>query len=108
MSGLATLLWPALDVGTALEALARRSGLAPRSVHVPPIPQGVAEDREQLATWIESTAAWLGVEAEPILAPYRDAEGLLHRAPPALTRVENGPSPNFAAVLKSSRGSVSL
>jgi ATP-binding cassette subfamily B protein len=108
MTGLATFLWPARDVGTALEALAQRSGLASRSVQVPATPQGVAEDREQLANWIESTAAWLYFEAQPIVAAYQSTDALLHRVAPALLRVENGPAPNFAVVLKSSRRSVSL
>jgi len=108
MSGLAKFLWRARDVGAALEALAQRTGLAPRSVHIPCTPQRVEEQREQLATWIESTAAWLGVEAEPMVAAYQDIEELLCRFAPGLLRIEAVPAPSFAAVLKGSRRSVSL
>ena len=85
--------WPLSQLGSGLEALARRSKLEPSAVSVPHPPSSLAgvEDpvasRDALDQWIESAANWLGVEAEPSAIPYEGLEQLLENAGPAVLQV---------------------
>ncbi|MFL5542227.1 MAG: hypothetical protein ACJ8J0_24785, partial [Longimicrobiaceae bacterium] len=63
--------WPAARLGEALELLARRAGYRPRAVPVEPPPAGVGD--EAVERWLQAAARWLGVEAEPVEAPYAQA-----------------------------------
>jgi ABC-type transport system involved in cytochrome bd biosynthesis fused ATPase/permease subunit len=68
-----------------MEALARKSGLAPRPVKTPIPPHDLVRDgNEALGRWIEAAAGCLGLEAEPLEAPYGEAEQLVRNAGPAL------------------------
>jgi len=73
---LASVAWPAARLPEAIEALARRCSFPLRAaagtVTAPPA-------SAQSERWIESVAAWLGVEAEPFLVTpnQREAEGLV-------------------------------
>ena len=84
------IAWPASRVGEALEALARRSALRPKSVELPLPPANLADDPRQLGLWIESAASSLGVEAEPCEIRYADVERRLTLAAPALLRCSDG------------------
>jgi hypothetical protein len=76
MSDLDALTWPAAQLGEAIAALGRRSGLVPRLREAPASPEGLArEGAEALGAWIEATAAWLGLEAEAVEAPYTRRSG---------------------------------
>jgi ATP-binding cassette subfamily B protein len=90
--------WSLSQLGSGLEALARRSKLEPSAVPVPPPPSSLAAldhpvaSRDALNQWIESAANWLGVEAEPSAIPYEGLEQLLENAGPAVLQVPgNGP-----------------
>jgi ATP-binding cassette subfamily B protein len=88
--------WPAERLGEALEALARKSGLPVRDGEVPRPPATLALHAGMQGQWIEATAAWLGLEVEPVEIPYPDLERNLRAAGPALVRLSNG---SFAAIL---------
>jgi ATP-binding cassette subfamily B protein len=90
------------QLGSGLEALARKSKLEPSSLPVPHPPGSLAAlDSEStgfgalnhgalnhaLNQWIESVATWLGVEAEPSTMPYEGLEHLLENAGPAVLQV---------------------
>jgi len=68
---LAALLWSLSELGSGLEALARKSELQPLGVQVPHPPSSLASldnssaSRDALSQWIESAGNWLGLEAEP-------------------------------------------
>jgi ATP-binding cassette subfamily B protein len=90
--------WSLSQLGSGLEALARRSKLEPSVVPVPDPPSSLAAwdnpaaSRDALDQWIESAANWLGVEAEPSAIPYEGLEQLLESAGPAVLQVPgNGP-----------------
>jgi len=90
--------WSLSQLGSGLEALARRSKLEPSVVPVPDPPSSLAAwdnpaaSRDALDQWIESAANWLGVEAEPSAVPYEGLEQLLESAGPAVLQVPgNGP-----------------
>ena len=111
---LSTLLWSLSQLGSGLEALARRSELQPSAVQVPPPPSAIAffEDsaasRDALNQWIESAANWLGLEAEPSAVPYEGLEQLIQNAGPAVLRVPGNGAPSFLFLLPRKRGRVSV
>jgi ATP-binding cassette subfamily B protein len=84
------IAWPASRVGEALETLAQRSGLRPRSIELPVPPANIADDAHRLGLWIESAANSLGVEAEPAEIRYTDIERKLASAAPAILRCSDG------------------
>src|SRR5437879_5841700 len=95
-----TLSWPASRLGEAMEALAHKSGLAPRPVKTPSPPNDLARNgNEALGRWIEAAAGCLGLEAEPLEAPYGEAEQLVRNAGPALLRLPGKEEPRFLALL---------
>jgi ATP-binding cassette subfamily B protein len=91
------LFWSLSQLGSGLEALARRSKLEPSTVAVPHPPSLLAAQdaaasldalkRDALNQWIESAANWLGVEAEPSAIPYEGLEQLLANAGPAVLQM---------------------
>ena len=91
--------WPAERLGEALEALARKSGLPLKDGNVPRPPATLALHAGLQGQWIEATAAWLGLEVEPMEISYPDLERNL-RAGPALMKLSDG---SFAAVLVNGR-----
>ena len=111
---LSALLWSLSQLGSGLEALARRSELQPSAVQVPPPPSSIAffEDsaasRDALNQWIESAANWLGLEAEPSAVPYEGLEQLIQNAGPAVLRVPGNGAPSFLFLLPRKRGRVSV
>ncbi|HVP52074.1 MAG TPA: ABC transporter ATP-binding protein [Terriglobales bacterium] len=84
------IAWPANRVGEALEALARRSELRPKSMDLPMPPANAADDPRRLGLWIESAASALGLEAEPEEIRYADLETRLAGASPAVVRCSDG------------------
>src|SRR5215831_9104279 len=109
MRDLNTLVWPVARLGEALEAMARRSGLAPGERETPVPPEGLARDNtEALGAWIETAATWLGLEAESVEVPYAEVEGLVRRAGPALLRLPDAEAPRFLALLGGRRRTVSV
>ena len=83
------IAWPANRAAEALEALARRSGLRPKSMAVA-TPATVDTDPTRLGRWIEATAAALGLDAEPEEVRYADADRILTSASPALFLLSDG------------------
>jgi ATP-binding cassette subfamily B protein len=96
--------WPAAQLGEALDALARHSGLAGRAEAVP-APRAATE---RLSPWIEAAASWLGCEAEPVQTPYGEVEDLVTNGGPALLRLPGPGTPRFVVLLASRRGRVAL
>jgi ATP-binding cassette subfamily B protein len=107
-SDLSLLTWPTAELGSAIEGLARRSGLAPRPVQVPVAPEAIGQDSQALSQWIEEATTWLGVEAEPLTMSYQAVDQIIRRACPALLRLpDNGPA-RFLLLLGNSCGTVSI
>jgi ATP-binding cassette subfamily B protein len=104
---LSTLAWPVAHLGIAIEALARKCGLRPRAVAVPTAPEQIAHDKDALTQWIETAAAWLGVEAEPLAVRHQEVQPLLNNPGPALLRLpDNGV--RFLLLLGNRCGTVSI
>ncbi len=98
------MLWPADRLGEALEVLARRGGLAPRSIEAPfPPPRLADENGVELGRWIEAAAIWLDIEAEPTAVEVVDLEGFLRTAGPAVLRLPGGGDGRFLALLDGAR-----
>ena len=101
--------WPASRLGEALAALGRRSRLGVRAVEVEAPPATIlADGGERLGRWIESAAAWLGLEAEPVQAAYAEVDKLLTGAAPALLRVRENSETRFLVLLGSDRRGLTL
>lgn len=93
----------------ALESLARAAGHGPLSGAAPPLPRAVAEGAlGEISTWLESTAAWLGLEAEPVFCTYPELDPLVRSAAPALLRVAVEGETGYLALLSAGRGSATL
>ncbi len=83
--------WPASRAAEALEALARKSGLRPKSVVIAaPLADAVESDPRRLGLWIEASAAAFGLDAEPEEIRYATVDRLLRSASPALLRLSDG------------------
>lgn len=96
------LTWPAGQLAQAIEALARASGLEPRSVQVPSasgnaLPDGVIEK------WIEDNAGWFGLEAEHVDVTYDAVDEMLRQIGPALLKIPSDGEPRFLALLGKAR-----
>ncbi len=102
---LISLAWPASQLGEALEALARLSGLA-GDAESPEVPGGTLVDGQQLDAWVCSAAAISGFEAEPVEAPYSEVEGLIRGGAPALLRLSG--EAKFIALLATRRGTATV
>lgn len=102
---LGAFCWPLSQLGVGVEALARKSRLAPRPVQIPAPPSsvasqsGAARNHEALNQWIESAAGWLGLEAEPFAVPYEGLHRMLKSAGPAVLRLDGDGNPEFLLVL---------
>jgi ATP-binding cassette subfamily B protein len=111
---LSALFWSLSELGSGLEALARRSKLQPSPVQVPHPPGSIAflEDsaasRDALNQWIESAATWLGLEAEPSALPYEGLERLVGNPGPAVLQVPGNGASRFLFLLPRNRGPVSV
>jgi ATP-binding cassette, subfamily B, bacterial len=105
---LAALAWPAGQLGHAIEVLARKSGLDPKSAQVPIAPAAAGSDSRELQEWIDAVAQWFGLEAEPVDASYETIDQMLRVAGPALVRVQVNGEAKFFALLGGSRKIVSL
>jgi ATP-binding cassette, subfamily B, bacterial len=104
---LETLSWPLPRLGEALEALARQSGLRSAET-LPPLPDPTRGCGELLGQWIESTARYLGLEAEPVEVPFAEVEQLVHGAGPAILHLPAEGEPQFLVLLRSSRRRASI
>jgi len=108
------LFWSLSQLGSGLEALARRTELNPSAVQVPHPPGSLASldstaaSRDALNQWIESAATWLGLEAEPSAVPYEGLERLIQNAGPAVLQVPGNGAPRFLFLLPRNRGRVSV
>jgi ATP-binding cassette subfamily B protein len=111
---LPALFWSPSQLGSGLEALARRSELDPSAVPMPHAPSSIASldnsaaSRDALDQWIESAATWLGLEAEPTAVPYEGLEQLIQGAGPAILQVPGNGSPRFLFLLPRKRGRLSV
>jgi ATP-binding cassette subfamily B protein len=104
------LAWPVARLGEALESLARRSGLTtvPRGDTAAPPPALAGCGDEPIGDWIEALAAWLGLEAEAVEAPYAEVERLVAGSAPGLLRLPGEGEPRFLLLLSGNRRRVVL
>jgi ATP-binding cassette, subfamily B, bacterial len=91
--------WPLAQLGDAIEALARKCGLAPRSVELSVPPADLERDDQPIGAWIEATADWLGIEAESVEASYADIKQLIGGTEPILLRLPSDGRPTFLAIV---------
>ena len=86
--------WPRARLGEGLHALARKTGLRRNILHIPhiddpPNAPPPEKDTEQLHEWLDTAAAWLGVEAQALSLPHPELYGFLTAAGPAIVRVSD-------------------
>ncbi len=109
MEEVTALARPLSRLGELLEALARKSGLALRVRETSVPPEGLGPmDGETLSVWIEAAAAWVGLEAEPVEAPYAEVESLIRSAGPAILRLPGEREWRFLALLGRGRRGVAV
>ena len=81
--------WSRARLGEGLHALARKTGLHLHFLHIEEPPRA-PEDTERLHEWIDTAAAWLGVEAQALSLPHPELRGFLKASGPAIIRVSDG------------------
>lgn len=124
MSLAGDITWPLERLGDAMEAIARRAGIRPRSVDRVPSPKtipslaqpperradepSVAKIPPALAHWAEDTAAWLGIDVEQIETFYADAHIFVSRSAPALLCVQEPSGLRYLAVIAADTRHVTL
>jgi len=92
--------WPAARLGEALEALAARCGLPLNSAEPPVCELSHENEADQLSSWIESVASWMGFEAEPTEARYAEVRRLLRDGGPMLVRLSAADETCFLAIIR--------
>ena len=105
---LQALAWSATELGQAIEALARKGGLSPRSAQIPVVPRTMGDEQGVSGEWIKGASQWFGIEAEAISASYDSLGELLCRAGPALLELPASGRARFFALLGSKRAMASL
>jgi ATP-binding cassette subfamily B protein len=93
------LTWPPAKIGEAIEALARKSGLSPRQIEAPNPAVSLITNTQAVSQWVETTAALLGLEAEPVETKYPEVESFLRGAGPALIPVPDGVERRYLALV---------
>jgi hypothetical protein len=92
--------WALSEISEAIGLLATRSGLL---VSPPDIPASLLEpgelERAQAERYLELIARQVGVELDPVEAPYPEVERLIGGAGPALLRRPGTGAPRFLALL---------
>jgi ATP-binding cassette subfamily B protein len=101
-TNLDNLAWPVSQLGEAINALARKSGLAADAAELP----NPSNRSQQFGQWIEAAAERLNLEAEEVGALYGEVERMISTAGPALLRVPGEQA--FLAVLGGRRGKISV
>jgi len=100
---LLALSWSAAQLGEAIEALARKSGLAPQRQQIPEAPAAISRDEPALEEWIHAAAHWFGLEAEPVTVSYDTLEQTLRDGGPALMLLPGNGEAQFLALLRSNK-----
>jgi ATP-binding cassette subfamily B protein len=101
METLGALAWPMERLGEAIETVARHAGVPMRQQETPTPPTELGRDgAADLGLWLETTATWLGLEAESVETPYAELAGLVRGAGPALLRLSGAGTPSFLALLR--------
>jgi ABC-type cobalamin/Fe3+-siderophores transport system ATPase subunit len=93
-------LWPMARAGDAIEALARGWTSASFGHRVYARPRGSTRPVDAQENWLQSVAAQLGVEIEPIDARYAQIDRVIRRSPPSLLRVNIGARTGLLAIVK--------
>lgn len=106
-AALAECMWATEQLGQAIEALARMSGLAPNPAQIPTAPR-TSDDSAPLREWIEATAQWFGLEAEPVDVSYETIDQMMLRSGPSVTAVRADGEISFLAILSCTRKKVLL
>jgi ATP-binding cassette subfamily B protein len=103
---LESLAWPVNRLAEAIEMAAQRNGLAAGAATNPPESgaPGLADtwNEASLETWVDAAATRLGIEAEPMTSSFRDVEGMIRQAAPAILRLPDegeGSRPRFLVLL---------
>src|SRR5256885_2577766 len=103
------LAWPASQLGEAMEAIARKSGLAPRHSEVTnPTPSLIRNTLEATSRWVEMAAGLLGLEAEPVEITYTEVERFVRGAGPAILPLPCKDERRYLALLKSAGRNVAV
>ncbi|HEX2979907.1 MAG TPA: hypothetical protein VHO48_06565, partial [Anaerolineaceae bacterium] len=86
------LAWPGSRLEEAVEWLARTSGLVPVgvSIHDQPVAAAFASGQAGWQQSVESAAALLGIEAEPVSCTYATLEDFFRGAAPAIIQLPSG------------------
>lgn len=96
---LQALAWPASQLGQAIEAVARRSGLAPERPQIPVAPGAITSNEPELREWIPAVAQWFGLEAERVTVSYDKLDQAMREAGPTLVLLPGNGEAKFLALL---------
>ena len=92
MTDLSVLTWPLAELGSAIEALARKSGLSPKPVHIPRAPEATAQVIDLMDALRASLEKTAGKRAAP-----RAATASAQSAPAELKTAQRKPPKKVSA-----------
>lgn len=101
--------WPLSRLGEGIEGLARHCGFPIRARAPSAAPPAL--DPVRLGEWIEATAHWLGVEAEPVESRYPDLSRFLRASAPSLIclpATSTSTEPRWLGMIRTSSGKAFL
>jgi ATP-binding cassette subfamily B protein len=105
---LAGMAWPLSRLGEAVEALAHAADLVPAAQNLEMTSPPRDLDEAALSRWLEATALWLGVETQPVTAPYTEVASFIRGGAPALVRLGDGETAEFIAVSGAGKDTVTI
>jgi ATP-binding cassette subfamily B protein len=101
MTDLLSVAWPLSRMGEAIEALARRAGLKPKTLGgTIPFPLGDEPKQHEIDRWLDWAGPQLGIEVEPLEAAGAELMALLRGAGPALLRYPHAGQLHVLLLLK--------
>ena len=93
------LTWSAPQLGRAMEALARASGLDARPAQIPYDGGNASLPNDALEKWIQDNAQWFGLEAEYVDVTYDAVDEMLRQIGPALLQIRGDGESEFLTLL---------
>jgi ATP-binding cassette subfamily B protein len=111
---LKNLCWSLSTLEEGIEELALKTGLLDKRLdaraHSAALAseESMSEDSDTLGRWIETTAEWMGLEAEPLAIAYAEIEHVLRLAGPFIIRLPVEGSANFLAIASGNKKNVNV
>jgi ATP-binding cassette subfamily B protein len=93
------LTWTAPRLAQAMEVLAARSGMKPRTAQTPNDSGTASLSHGAVEKWIHESATWYGLEAEHVDVTYDVVDEMLQQVGPGILEIPGNGEPQFLVLL---------